>query len=65
MKIIVNGETLETTSSTLAALLTELGKGEAKVATSLNETFVPKTLRDTQTLTDGDRVEVVAPRQGG
>lgn len=65
MKIIVNGEAVETTSSTLAALLTELGKGDAKVATSLNETFVPKALRDTQALTDGDRVEVVAPRQGG
>lgn len=65
MKIIVNGEAVETTSPTLAALLTELGKGNAKVATSLNETFVPKTLRDTQTLIDGDRVEIVAPRQGG
>ncbi|MEL7252801.1 MAG: sulfur carrier protein ThiS [Pseudomonadota bacterium] len=65
MKIIVNGEAVETTSLTLAALLTELGKGDAKVATSLNETFVPKTLRAAQSLSDGDRVEVVAPRQGG
>ena len=65
MKIIVNGDALETASPTLAALLTELGKGDAKVATSLNETFVPKTLRDAQVLSEGDRVEIVAPRQGG
>lgn len=65
MKITVNGEAVETASATLAALLSELGKGEAKVATSLNEAFVPKMLRATQALSDGDRVEIVAPRQGG
>ncbi len=65
MKIIVNGEALETDALTLAALLDELGKGEAKVATSVNEAFVPKTLWADHTLQDGVRVEIVAPRQGG
>ncbi|MDX8348607.1 sulfur carrier protein ThiS [Cognatiyoonia sp. IB215446] len=65
MKIIVNGEAMEIASSTLAGLLMELGKGDAKVATSLNEAFVPKALRQTQPLKNGDRVEIVAPRQGG
>jgi len=65
MKIIVNGETLETGAPTLAALLEELGKGEATVATSVNETFVPKILRADHTLHDGVRVEIVAPQQGG
>ncbi|MES0864932.1 sulfur carrier protein ThiS [Ruegeria sp. SCPT10] len=65
MKIIVNGEAVHTASPTLAALLAELGKGDAKVATSLNEAFVPKAMRDTQALADGDRIEIVAPRQGG
>ncbi|WP_085307707.1 sulfur carrier protein ThiS [Planktotalea arctica] len=65
MKIIVNGEALETRTPTLAALLDELGKGEAKVATSVNEVFVPKHQRADHTLQDGDRVEIVAPRQGG
>ena len=65
MKIIVNGETLETGAPTLAALLEELGKGKATVATSVNETFVPKILRADHTLEDGVRVEIVAPRQGG
>ncbi|KEJ94277.1 sulfur carrier protein [Pseudosulfitobacter pseudonitzschiae] len=65
MKIIVNGEPIETETPTLEALLVKLGKGDAKVATSLNETFVPNTRRAEQCLKDGDRVEIVAPRQGG
>ncbi|SFR19678.1 sulfur carrier protein ThiS [Poseidonocella sedimentorum] len=65
MKIIVNGEAVESAAPDLAALLTELGKGEAKVATSINEAFVPRGARGQQALRDGDRVEIVAPRQGG
>ncbi|MBY5935097.1 sulfur carrier protein ThiS [Tateyamaria omphalii] len=65
MKIIVNGETLVSDAPDLGALLVELGKGDAKVATSVNEAFVPKTMRSAQALSDGDRVEIVAPRQGG
>ena len=65
MKIIVNGETLETGAPTLVALLDEHGKGDAKVATSVNEAFVPKHQRVDHSLQDGDRVEIVAPRQGG
>jgi sulfur carrier protein len=65
MKIIVNGEALEIVAPTLAALLDDLGKGEAKVATSVNEAFVSKQQRADHALQDGDRVEIVAPRQGG
>lgn len=65
MKIIVNGEAFESSALTLAALLDELEKSEAKVATSVNEVFVPKHQRVEQALQDGDRVEIVAPRQGG
>ena len=65
MKIIVNGEAHETSAPTLAALLYTLGKGEAKVAMSVNEAFVPKHQRADHTLQDGDRVEIVAARQGG
>jgi sulfur carrier protein len=65
MKIIVNGEALEIGAPTLAALLDDLGKGEAKVATSVNEAFVAKQQRADHALQDGDRVEIVAPRQGG
>jgi sulfur carrier protein len=65
MKIIVNGEALEIGALTLAALLDDLGKGDANVATSVNEAFVPKQQRAEHALQDGDRVEIVAPRQGG
>lgn len=65
MKIIVNGTAVESDATTLAGLLDELGKWEAKVATAVNEAFVPVGLRDQTTLNEGDRVEIVAPRQGG
>ena len=65
MRIIVNGNAVDSDAATLAALLEELGKGEAKVATAVNEGFVPVGLRVQTLLNDGDRVEIVAPRQGG
>lgn len=65
MKITVNGTAQETAAPTLDALLIELGYGEAKVATALNENFVPAALRPEQRLNEGDRIEIVAPRQGG
>lgn len=65
MKIFVNGAPHDSASGTLAALLEELGQAEAKIATSVNEAFVPKTMRAQQVIQDGDRVEIVSPRQGG
>ena len=65
MKITVNGTAQQTTAETLAALLDELGYGSAKVATAVNECFVPAALRPEQRLNQGDRVEIVTPRQGG
>ncbi|MDT8328831.1 MAG: sulfur carrier protein ThiS [Roseovarius sp.] len=65
MKIIVNGAPHDTEAITLAGLLDELGHGTAKIATAVNEAFVPAALREKQSLNMGDRVEIVAPRQGG
>ncbi|WP_299820418.1 sulfur carrier protein ThiS [uncultured Jannaschia sp.] len=65
MKITVNGTATEVRAETLAAVLDELGYGDARVATALNEDFVPATTRGETTLSPGDRVEIVAPRQGG
>ncbi len=65
MKIMVNGAMHYTETQSLQALLEELGHGTAKVATAVNEAFVPAALRATHTLTQGDCVEIVAPRQGG
>ncbi len=65
MKIIVNGEVQNSAAETVQELLAEQGMADAKVATAVNETFVPSGMRATQILNDGDRVEIVAPRQGG
>ena len=65
MKLVVNGEAVDSTATNLADLLAGLGKAQAKVATAVNEKFVPASLRAAQALNEGDRVEIVAPRQGG
>jgi len=65
MKIDVNGESREITGTTVAAALAEMGWAEARVATALNGQFVPKAARDTTALTEGCRLEVLAPMQGG
>jgi sulfur carrier protein len=65
MKILVNGAWRDTGAVDLAAALHELGYGEAVVATALNGEFVPAGLRPAARLADGDRIEVLAPMQGG
>ena len=65
LHIVVNGEELESCSATLAALVRELDLAEARVATALNQCFIPRAKRHETPLADGDRVEIVSPRQGG
>ena len=64
MKILVNGENIEVAATSIAALLDELAY-DGKVATALNEEFVAANNRDNATLREGDRVEILAPMQGG
>jgi sulfur carrier protein len=65
MKIVLNGEPREVRATRLSELLAELGYSDASVATALNESFVPRQAREATELAPGDRLEVVAPRQGG
>jgi sulfur carrier protein len=65
MKIVVNGEASQTGASTLAELLAELELGDAKVATALNGAMVRAVKRDATPIAEGDRVEILAPMQGG
>ncbi|MBO6816613.1 MAG: sulfur carrier protein ThiS [Rhizobiaceae bacterium] len=65
MNIQLNGEMKQTDAATLEALLDEHGFGGAKIATALNGEFVPAPLRASTKLKDGDRLEVLAPMQGG
>ncbi|MGF1551329.1 MAG: sulfur carrier protein ThiS [Paracoccaceae bacterium] len=64
MRIILNGEPRDVTAPTLSAALSELGY-EGQVATAVNEAFVPAAAREDTRLAEGDRLEVLAPRQGG
>ncbi len=63
--LIVNGEACTSASATLAAFLAQHGYGTRKVATAINGTFVPERQRAGTPLNAGDRIEIVAARQGG
>jgi len=65
MLIVVNGEPAGLAAATLGDALIELGYAEAVVATALNGEFVPARKRSATPLSDGDRIEILAPRQGG
>jgi len=65
MRILVNGAWRETLAAELSAVLEELGYGEAVVATAVNGEFVATGVRAGTRLAEGDRVEVLAPMQGG
>ena len=65
MRIILNGAPRDVTAQTLDKALEELGFKDARVATAVNEEFVPAGERSACAIRDGDRLEVVAPMQGG
>ncbi len=64
MKIVLNGTAREVAATTLAGLLDESGFS-GRVATAVNEGFVPASQRAEVILNEGDRIEIVAPMQGG
>ncbi len=63
--IWLNGERVETEAKTLAQLIALAGYGDARIATAMNGVFVAARARADTVIDDGDRVEIVAPRQGG
>jgi sulfur carrier protein len=63
--IVLNGEPMETMARTLADLVASRGFAETAVATAVNGAFVPREARAATLLSASDRVEIVAPRQGG
>jgi sulfur carrier protein len=65
MRLVVNGEPQDVPAATLAEAVQSLDFGDAKVATALNGEFVPARARAATLVKDGDRIEIVAPRQGG
>ncbi len=62
---VVNGEACEVEAGDLADLLRKLDYADTVVATALNGEFVPARKRAATKLKEGDRIEIVSPRQGG
>ena len=65
MRIFLNDDMHEVSAGTLAAALETLGFGGRKIATAVNGRFVAAAARPRTELADGDKIEVVAPMQGG
>jgi sulfur carrier protein len=65
MTLLLNGQPQEVAASTLAEALAELGYAGKVVATAVNGDFVAARKREAVRLSEGDRIEVLAPMQGG
>jgi sulfur carrier protein len=65
MRVIVNGEEREISSSSVGALLGELDYEGTHFAIALNYDVVPKSRWAETEIKSGDEVEIITPRQGG
>ncbi len=65
MRLTINGEDREVSAATLGALLAELDYEGNWLATAVNSEVVRAADRPARQLKDGDRIEIVSPRQGG
>ncbi len=65
MNIIVNGEDKKISNTKLHEVLIELGYTGKKLATALNGNFVSIEDRENTALSEGDKIEVLSPQQGG
>ena len=66
MKVLLNGETREFPDPlTVAGLLDAIGLGEHRVAVEVNQAIVPRGRHATQSLAEGDRIEIIQAIGGG
>ena len=65
MVLTVNGERQEVAATTVKALLDELEYDGGFLVVAVNHDVVKRTQWDEARLREGDRVEIVTPRQGG
>ncbi|MEY8880480.1 sulfur carrier protein ThiS [Donghicola sp. XS_ASV15] len=65
MQIELNGKPFETDAATLADLIDVEGFEAPSVATAVDGIFVPRATRASVSLTEGLRIEVLSPMQGG
>lgn len=65
MRVMVNGEQREVNSASVDTLLSELDYEGSHFAIALNYDVVPKSRWAETSLSDGDEIEIITPRQGG
>lgn len=66
MNIHINGQARDIADDlNVSGLLAELGMADKRVAVERNGELVPKSLHAEQTLTEGDRIEIVQAIGGG
>lgn len=65
MRIVLNGKAREVSGRRLDGVLAELGYPADSVATAVNGEFIARGERSATALGEGDRLEVIAPMQGG
>lgn len=65
MKIYLNGNPIDTHSENLSQLLEEQQFDGSAVATAVDGNFVPRSQYTTTLLCAGQKIEVLAPMQGG
>ncbi len=65
MWITINGNPCEVENTVLARILEEAGYRSPHIATAVNGVFVHRQSRAEIMLSEGDRLEVVAPIEGG
>jgi sulfur carrier protein len=66
MQIILNGQSRDCApATTVAQLLEQAGYAGRRVAVELNQEIVPRSRHASQSLADGDRLEIVHAIGGG
>jgi sulfur carrier protein len=65
MRVTVNGEQREISSSSIDALLAELEYEGTHFAIALNYDVLPRSRWAETRLKTGDEIEIITPRQGG
>ena len=65
MKLVLNGEDREVVSTTVSALIEEIGLANTRVAVELNRTIVRRAAWPETPVKDGDTIEIVHFVGGG
>jgi len=65
VKIYVNGIETLIENNALDAVLAQLGYQDVTIATAINGDFVPLSQRKNCRMQDSDKLEILAPMQGG